>query len=64
MCFTIEPGLYVPLKDKTAPKEFRGLGVRIEDDVCVTAKGCEVLTSSAVKEVEEIEAIVGSQNVG
>lgn len=59
MCFTVEPGLYVPEHDKHAPKQYRGLGVRIEDDVHVTAKGCEVMTSSAPKEVDEIESTVG-----
>jgi Xaa-Pro aminopeptidase len=59
MCFTVEPGMYVPQNDTEAPKEYRGLGVRIEDDVVVTAAGCEVLTSLAPKEVSEIEAIVG-----
>ncbi len=59
MCFTVEPGLYVPLNDKTAPKELRGLGVRIEDDIYVTAKGCENMTVKAPKEISEIEAIVG-----
>lgn len=58
MCFTVEPGLYVPLKDKNAPKEYRGLGVRIEDNVHVTPKGCEVMTTAAPKEVEEIELLM------
>ncbi|MDZ4678646.1 MAG: aminopeptidase P N-terminal domain-containing protein [Oligoflexia bacterium] len=59
MCFTIEPGLYVPENDKDAPAEFRGMGVRIEDDILVTSKGCEVLTKLAPKETHEIEAILG-----
>ena len=59
MCFTVEPGMYVPVSDKNAPKQYRGLGVRIEDDVHVTAKGCEVLTSLAPKEIEDIESTVG-----
>ena len=60
MCFTVEPGLYVPVNDTQAPAEFRGLGVRIEDDVVVTSSGCEVLTKLAPKEVPDIEKIVGS----
>ena len=60
MCFTIEPGLYVPLDDTEAPKEYRGLGVRIEDNILVTANGCENMTSLAPKEVSEIEALVGT----
>jgi len=56
---TIEPGLYIS-KDRTdVPAEYRGIGIRIEDDVVVTAQGCEVLTLDAPKEVAEIEALVG-----
>ncbi|HEX4922635.1 MAG TPA: aminopeptidase P N-terminal domain-containing protein, partial [Bdellovibrionales bacterium] len=59
MCFTVEPGLYVPLDDQDAPKEFRGLGVRIEDDVVVTDLGCEVMTSKAPKEIHDMASIIG-----
>src|SRR5205085_637075 len=59
MCFTVEPGMYIPEADSGAPSEFRGLGVRIEDDVVVTQNGCEVLTRLVPKEIAEIEAIVG-----
>ncbi len=57
--FTIEPGLYIPADDKDAPEELRGIGIRIEDDVVITATGCENLTSEAPKEVSELEALVG-----
>lgn len=60
MCFTIEPGLYIPANDMTAPPELRGIGVRIEDNIVITNKGCEVLTSGVPKEVDEIEKIVGT----
>ncbi len=59
MCFTVEPGLYVPENDMSAPAEYRGLGVRIEDDVVVTAAGCEVLTHLAPKEVSDLENLIG-----
>lgn len=60
MVFTIEPGLYIPEHDETVPPEYRGIGVRIEDDILVTATGCEVLTASAPKEIADIEATMGS----
>ena len=45
MVFTIEPGLYFQPDDLSVPEEFRGIGVRIEDDVLVTADGCENLSA-------------------
>jgi len=58
MTMTVEPGIYIaPDNDKVARK-WRGIGVRIEDDVLVTRSGCEVLTSGVPKSVEEIEALM------
>jgi Xaa-Pro aminopeptidase len=57
MVFTIEPGLYIPVNGDLTREEFRGIGVRIEDDVLVTAGGCEVLTSAAPKTVADLEAL-------
>ncbi len=54
---TIEPGLYVPENDESAPKEFKGIGIRIEDDVLVTNSGNKILTSLVPKEVSEIESL-------
>lgn len=59
---TIEPGLYFPAKDSNVPDELKGIGIRIEDDVLVTQDGCEIMTRGAPKEIEEIEALVGSAN--
>ncbi len=59
IAFTIEPGLYIPHDDKDAPEELRGIGIRIEDDVVVTATGIDNLTIDAPKEVSELEALVG-----
>jgi Xaa-Pro aminopeptidase len=57
MVFTVEPGLYVPADATDVPAAFRGIGVRIEDDVLVTERGCEVLSADAPKQVEEIETL-------
>jgi Xaa-Pro aminopeptidase len=58
MTLTVEPGCYVRPAEGV-PEAFWNIGVRIEDDVVVTATGCEVLTASAPKSVRDIEAIVG-----
>jgi Xaa-Pro aminopeptidase len=54
MVVTVEPGIYIPAGDTTVATEFRGIGVRIEDDVLVTADGREVLSASIPKEIAEI----------
>ena len=57
MVITIEPGLYIQPYDTEAPEGYRGIGVRIEDDVLVTQTGNEVLTREALKERSDIENI-------
>jgi Xaa-Pro aminopeptidase len=56
MVLTVEPGLYIAEDDDRAPAKYRGIGVRIEDDILVTASGNENLTASAPKTVADIEA--------
>jgi Xaa-Pro aminopeptidase len=58
MVFTIEPGLYFQPDDLTVPEEFRGIGVRIEDDVLVTADGAENLSAAIPRTADEVEAWV------
>jgi Xaa-Pro aminopeptidase len=58
MVLTVEPGLYIPPNDKEAPAKYRGIGIRIEDDVLVTEDGNRNLTSKVPKEAEEIEALM------
>lgn len=58
--FTVEPGLYFPVTDQNVPEEFRGIGIRIEDDVLITKTGHEILTKSAPKTVNAIEDLVGT----
>ena len=57
MVFTVEPGLYVPANAEDVPKAFRGIGIRIEDDVLVTETGADVLSAAAPKQVAEVEAL-------
>lgn len=54
---TVEPGLYFPADDERLPEAFRGIGVRIEDDVLVTEDGFEVLTAGVPKQIDEVEAL-------
>jgi Xaa-Pro aminopeptidase len=56
---TIEPGIYVS-PSKTIPKEFWGIGIRIEDDVVVGEKTPQILSINAPKEVNELENLIGS----
>jgi Xaa-Pro aminopeptidase len=56
MVFTIEPGLYFHADDLLAPEEFRGIGIRIEDDVLVTTTGVENLSRALPRDPDEIES--------
>jgi Xaa-Pro aminopeptidase len=58
MALTVEPGLYIPPDDKSAPAKYRGIGIRIEDDVVVTETGNINLTAGVTKDPDEIEAIM------
>lgn len=58
MVLTVEPGLYIPPDDKTAPAKYRGIGIRIEDDVLVTKDGNLNLTAKVTKDADEIESIM------
>lgn len=55
MVFTVEPGLYFPSEDESLPKELRGIGIRIEDDILITKNGNENLTAEIPKTIQEIE---------
>ncbi len=58
MVLTIEPGLYIPADCLTVDEQWRGIGIRIEDDVLVTAEGHEILTGGAPKTIAEIESLM------
>jgi Xaa-Pro aminopeptidase len=57
MVTTVEPGLYVAEDDESVEPRWRGIGIRVEDDVLVTAEGHEVLTRDVPKAIEELEAL-------
>ncbi len=58
MVLTVEPGIYVPVDCEEVDKKWRGIGIRIEDDVLVTAEGYEILTAGVPKTVADIEALM------
>lgn len=60
MVLTVEPGLYVAPDERAAPARFRGIGIRIEDDVVVTAQGAEVLTDALPKVPDALEDALAS----
>lgn len=59
MVLTVEPGLYVSADDDKVPEEYRGIGIRVEDDVLVTPSGSEVLTAAVPRTVEELRRAQG-----
>ncbi len=62
MVFTIEPGLYFQIDDLTVPEEYRGIGVRIEDDILMTTDGPVNLSADIPRTADEVEAwIAGSR---
>lgn len=60
MCFTVEPGIYISPDTPDIDKRWHGIGIRIEDDVVVTDKGCEVLSYQVPRTIDEIESLANS----
>lgn len=60
MAMTVEPGIYIAHDNQDVAKKWRGIGVRVEDDVVVTKTGCEILTGGVPKAVDEIEALMAA----
>ena len=60
MVFTIEPGLYFKAEDLAVPEEYRGIGVRIEDDILVTADGAVNLSAALPRTADDVEAWMAS----
>ena len=61
MVVTVEPGIYVPPDERDVAERWRGIGIRIEDDVAVTRQGHEVLTAAVPKDAEAIEALLAQR---
>ncbi|GJQ14549.1 hypothetical protein GpartN1_g6340.t1 [Galdieria partita] len=61
MMITIEPGVYIPRNDPSIPEPFRGIGIRIEDDILVKEDGAIVLSQNVPKQVDEIELLMKGQ---
>jgi len=59
MTFTVEPGLYIPANDHQVDEKYRGIGIRIEDNILVTPHGHENLTKKCPKEIADLEKIIG-----
>jgi Xaa-Pro aminopeptidase len=64
MVLTVEPGLYFQPDDLTVPEEYRGIGVRIEDDILVTADGNRNLSGALPRRSEDVEAWMGTLRAG
>jgi Xaa-Pro aminopeptidase len=56
MVLTVEPGCYLQPDDLTVPERYRGIGVRIEDDVLITEDGCRVLSQALPTRADDVEA--------
>jgi Xaa-Pro aminopeptidase len=56
MILTVEPGFYIQPDDTLFPEEFRGIGVRIEDDILVTESGAKILSNALPRHPDEVEA--------
>lgn len=62
MALTVEPGIYVAVDNTDVEPRWRGIGIRIEDDVVVTKEGHEILSKDVPKEIAEIEALMGGSD--
>ena len=61
MVTTIEPLIYISPSHNSVPKKWRGIGIRIEDDVLVTKTGYKVLSNGIPKTIDEIENFMSEQ---
>eukprot|EP00871_Galdieria_phlegrea_P005429 jgi/Galph1/5888/GphlegSOOS_G4474.1 len=61
MVITIEPGLYIPRSNLSVPEPYRGIGIRIEDDILITEQGISVLSENVPKKVKDIESLLSGK---
>ena len=61
MCMTVEPGIYVAPDNIQVESKWRGIGIRIEDDIVITKDGCDILSKDVPKSVAAIEALMAEQ---
>ena len=61
MVFTIEPGVYIPPDDTSVAAHWRGIGIRIEDDVLITREGHRVLTAALERSAEDVEGLMAEK---
>jgi len=61
MCMTVEPGIYVAPDNIQVESKWRGIGIRIEDDIVITKDGCDILSKDVPKSVAAIEALMAGQ---
>ena len=54
---TVEPGIYIAVDNQNVAKKWRGIGVRIEDDILITESGHENLTAACIKEIDDLQAM-------
>ncbi|MAT92574.1 MAG: Xaa-Pro aminopeptidase [Halioglobus sp.] len=62
MVMTVEPGIYVAPDNTGVAKKWRGIGIRIEDNVVVTEQGCEIITDEVPRAADEIEALMAARS--
>jgi len=60
MVLTVEPGIYIPQGAMAVDETWRGMGIRVEDNVAVTRNGADILTSDICKTIDDIEELMAS----
>jgi len=64
MVITMEPGIYIPIESPDVDVKYRGIGIRIEDDILITPNGHEVITDEVPRTMAEIEKLMKEKGLG